>query len=164
MLTFDDGPYPNTTPWILDFLDQRGLKATFFIVGEQGERHPELLDDIKRRGHQIGNHGYRHLKGWHLSVEEFKENVVRGAQISGSNMFRPPYGQIALWQYRAIKQDHKVMMWSVMPGDFVEGIDVGPRMHKINKALRNRDIIVLHDNPKHFVRTKEMLEQIDLSR
>lgn len=156
-LTFDDGPYPDTTPWLLDYLDERGLKATFFVVGEQAERHPDLMDDIAKRNHQIGNHGYRHLKGWSLSVAEFKENVDRGAKVSGSTLFRPPYGQIGLQQYRAIKQDHRVVMWSVMPGDFVEGIDIAHRMIKINESLSNHDIIVMHDNPIHFDRTREML-------
>ena len=161
-LTFDDGPYPDTTPWILDYLDEQGLKAIFFVVGEQGERHPDLMDEISRRGHRIGNHGYRHLKGWKLSVAEFKENVSRGAQVSGSNIFRPPYGQMGYRQYRAIKKDYKVVMWSVMPGDFVEGIDVGKRMAKVNKSLRPNDIVVLHDNPKHIDKTKQMLALLDL--
>ena len=161
-LTFDDGPYPDTTPWILDYLDERGLKAIFFVVGEQAERYPHLMDEISRRGHRIGNHGYRHLKGWKLSVAEFKENVSRGAQVSGSNIFRPPYGQMGYRQYRAIKKDYKVVMWSVMPGDFVEGIDVGKRMAKVNKSLRPNDIVVLHDNPKHIDKTKQMLALLDL--
>ena len=161
-LTFDDGPYPDTTPWILDYLDEQGLKAIFFVVGEQGERHPDLMDEISRRGHRIGNHGYRHLKGWKLSVAEFKENVSRGAQVSGSTIFRPPYGQMGYRQYRAIKKDYKVVMWSVMPGDFVEGIDVGKRMAKVNKSLRPNDIVVLHDNPKHIDKTKQMLALLDL--
>ena len=161
-LTFDDGPYPDTTPWILDYLDERGLKAIFFVVGEQAERYPHLMDEISRRGHRIGNHGYRHLKGWKLSVAEFKENVSRGAQVSGSNIFRPPYGQMGYRQYRAIKKDYKIVMWSVMPGDFVEGIHVESRMNKINRSFRTRDIIVMHDNPTHFDRTKAMLEMLDV--
>ena len=161
-LTFDDGPYPDTTPWILDYLDERGLKAIFFVVGEQAERYPHLMDEISRRGHRIGNHGYRHLKGWKLSVAEFKENVSRGAQVSGSNIFRPPYGQMGYRQYWAIKKDYKVVMWSVMPGDFVEGIHVESRMNKINRSFRTRDIIVMHDNPTHFDRTKAMLEMLDV--
>ena len=161
-LTFDDGPYPDTTPWILDYLDERGLKAIFFVVGEQAERYPHLMDEISRRGHRIGNHGYRHFKGWKLSVAEFKENVSRGAQVSGSNIFRPPYGQMGYRQYWAIKKDYKVVMWSVMPGDFVEGIHVESRMNKINRSFRTRDIIVMHDNPTHFDRTKAMLEMLDV--
>ena len=161
-LTFDDGPYPDTTPWILDYLDERGLKAIFFVVGEQAERYPHLMDEISRRGHRIGNHGYRHLKGWKLSVAEFKENVSRGAQVSGSNIFRPPYGQMGYRQYWAIKKDYKVVMWSVMPGDFVEGIDVGKRMAKVNKSLRPNDIVVLHDNPLHIDKTKRMLALLNV--
>ncbi len=161
-LTFDDGPYLDTTPWILDYLDEQGLKAIFFVVGEQAERYPHLMDEICKRGHRMGNHGYRHLKGWKLSVAEFKENVDRGAQVSGSNIFRPPYGQMGYRQYRAIKDNYKIVMWSVMPGDFVKGIHVKTRMTKINKSLLNRDIIVMHDNPTHFDRTKEMLALLDL--
>ena len=161
-LTFDDGPYPDTTPWILDYLDERGLKAIFFVVGEQAERYPHLMDEISRRGHRIGNHGYRHLKGWKLSVAEFKENVSRGAQVSGSTIFRPPYGQMGYRQYQAIKKDYKIVMWSVMPGDFVEHVDVGKRMAKVNKSLRSKDIVVLHDNPLHIDKTKRMLALLDV--
>ncbi len=161
-LTFDDGPYPETTPWLLDYLDNQELKAIFFVVGEQAERHPELLEAIIQRGHRIGNHGYRHLNGWRLSVSEFHDNVSKGAAISGSNLFRPPYGKMGYRQYSAIKKDHQIMMWSVMPGDFVEGIHVESRMKKINRSFRTGDIIVMHDNPTHFDQTKEMLELLDL--
>ncbi len=157
LLTFDDGPHPDTTPWILDELDRMDQGAIFFLIGEQAERYPELMDEIRQRGHQVANHGYQHLRGWQLSVDHFRENVERGAEITGSTLYRPAYGQIGFRQYRAIKNDHQVMMWSVMPGDFIEDIDVKRRMEKIKKVLRPDDIIVLHDNVEHFERMRQML-------
>ncbi len=161
LLTFDDGPHPDTTPWILEHLDSRGIKAMFFVQGVNVERYPELFDEITDRGHQVGNHGYEHLPGWKLSVDRYKGNVLRGAEISGSNVFRPPYGQIGYRQYDAIKKDHQVMMWSVMPGDFVDGININKRMVKVNRGLNSDDIVVLHDNPKHFETMKEMLVRLE---
>lgn len=159
-LTFDDGPHPDTTPWILDYLDEISVNATFFVVGEQVEKHPQLFESIKSRGHAIGNHGYRHVKAWNLSVEEFQENVNRGADISGSKLFRPPYGQIGWRQYQEIKYDHQVVMWSIMPGDFNKSLNVSKTIRRINNQLKGGDIIVLHDNPEHFEVMKAIIKGI----
>lgn len=156
-LTFDDGPHPDTTPWILDHLDQRDMSAIFFLLGENAERYPLIMDEIRSRGHRVANHGYHHTKGWGLSVSDFVVNVKRGAEITGSTLFRPPYGQIGWRQYMAIKDSYEIMMWSVMPGDFVEDIDTHATVLKVNQRLKLGDIIVLHDNPKHFERMKEMV-------
>lgn len=156
-LTFDDGPHPDTTPWILDHLDQRDMSAIFFLLGENAERYPDLMREIRDRGHQVANHGYHHTKGWKQSVSDFVQNVDRGAAITGSTLFRPPYGQIGWLQYQAIKDRHQIMMWSVMPGDFVEDIDTHATVLKVNRYLKPGDIIVLHDNPIHFKRMKEMV-------
>jgi len=162
LLTFDDGPHPETTPWILEYLEGRGIKAMFFVLGVNVELYPNLFDEIIDRGHMVGNHGYEHLSGWKLSVDRYKRNVERGAEISGSNIFRPPYGQIGYRQYQSIKEMHQVMMWSVMPGDFVEDIEVEQRMCKVNNSLSSVDIIVLHDNPRHFQTMKEMLSKLEV--
>ena len=162
LLTFDDGPHPDTTPWILDELDSRDLKAMFFVVGANIEKFPSLFDQIIARGHRVGNHGYQHVAGWKLSAMEYKINVQRGADISGSNIFRPPYGQIGYRQLRAIRKKYKVMMWSVMPGDFLKKLDIDDRMNKVNLNLKTDDIIVLHDNPKHYDLMKEMLIKLKI--
>ncbi len=162
LLTFDDGPYPQTTPWILDYLDRLEIKAIFFVQGVNVVRYPTLFKDIIQRGHRIGNHGYEHHYGWKLSLQDFVDNVERGAEVSGSYLYRPSYGQIGLRQYRAIRDRHEVMMWSVMPGDFIKGINVEQRMEKVNKSLQLGDIIVLHDNPEHFERMKVMLSKINI--
>lgn len=163
LLTFDDGPHPDTTPWILDHLDQRGVKGLFFLIGENVERYPYLMEEIIQRGHQVGNHGYRHLRGWTISVDQFVANVDHGAQVTGSSIFRPPYGQIGWRQYRAIRANHHIMMWSIMPGDFVEGVDINKTVQKVNQIISPKDIVVLHDNPMHFERMKEILVDLDFS-
>ena len=89
-LTFDDGPIPEVTPWVLDTLDRYGIKATFFMVGENVERHPELLEEVRRRGHSVGNHTMSHLQGAHVGTKHYLHNVFRANELIGSTLFRPP--------------------------------------------------------------------------
>ena len=91
-LTFDDGPIPEVTPWVLDTLDRYGVKATFFLVGENVERHPELLEDILKRGHTVGNHTMNHLQGAHVSTRVYLHNVFTAKELIHSTLFRPPHG------------------------------------------------------------------------
>jgi peptidoglycan/xylan/chitin deacetylase (PgdA/CDA1 family) len=142
-------------------LDEIGLKATFFVIGEHVEKYPSLVSDIKSRGHALGNHGYRHLAGWRISTKQFEENVIIGGQISESNLFRPPYGQIGWRQYQSIKKDHRIIMWSIMPGDFMRGINVSVKMKNVNALIGQGDIIVLHDNPLHIDQCLSMLRLLN---
>ena len=91
-LTFDDGPIPEITPWVLDTLDRYDVKATFFMVGQNVERHPELLEEIRRRGHDVGNHTLHHMKGMGKSVKSYLRDSLHGAHLTGSTLFRPPHG------------------------------------------------------------------------
>ncbi len=162
LLTFDDGPHPETTPWILHYLKSQNLKAIFFVLGKNAERYPDLLTEIQREGHIIGNHGYDHLKGWRISTSDFLKNVERGFDVTGSTLFRPPYGQIGWSQYQSIKAKYDVMMWSVMPGDFITTINTDQVLAKVNKSLMAGDIIVLHDNPDHFHNMKSILKGLNI--
>lgn len=156
-LTFDDGPHPESTPRILDFLDENELKATFFIIGENAEKYPALFSEIRSRGHNVGNHGYRHLAGWRISSKQYEENVRKGAEISESTLFRPPYGQIGWYQYQRIKTDYRIIMWSIMPGDFISKVNAPKTMNNVNALISKGDIIVFHDNPQHIERCLSML-------
>lgn len=159
LLTFDDGPHPETTPRILDMLDAKGEKGIFFLVGEHAERYPELMTEIRQRGHTVANHGYRHLSGWSMSVDDFVENVRRGAEVIGSVLYRPAYGRMGWRQYRAIRDEYEIMLWTVLTGDFDQSVDPVDRMSRIRESLRLDDILVLHDNPRHIERCTTMLEE-----
>lgn len=151
-LTFDDGPHPQNTHFILAQLDKYNAKATFFCLGENAEKHPELILEILDRGHAIGNHGYRHLNGWKISPIDFMENYKKGNEIlehiSGSEikLFRPPYGKIKLSQISDLPS--LIVLWSLMPGDFDVTISTEKCYNNAINNLCSGDIICLHDNEK----------------
>lgn len=147
-LTFDDGPEPEVTPRVLAFLSEYRAKATFFCLGEKIEKYPALFSTVKEAGHGICNHGYKHLSGFRTSNSDYVVNTKRGAEISGSRLFRPPYGRITPWQYNALKREHSIVMWSVMSKDF--SAKVTPQQC-VNNVLSNScpgAIVVFHDSPK----------------
>lgn len=163
-LTFDDGPHPDTTPRILDWLDANDQQGIFFLTGAEAERYPVLMDQIRSRGHQVANHGYHHTSGWRLSADDFVDNIQRGAEITDSQLFRPPYGHIGWQQMRTASELYDIMMWSVLSGDFDPKVNISKRMAKINRELRAGDILVFHDNPRHIERCMEMLGRLELEK
>jgi peptidoglycan-N-acetylglucosamine deacetylase len=117
-LTFDDGPTPGVTTQVLDFLFQHAAKATFFCTGRQAEKYPNLVDAIRSGGHMVANHGYDHVSGLFAKTSRYVDNVKVGETITGSKVFRPPYGRIMPWQIKVLKNDHLIVMWSIMSMDF----------------------------------------------
>jgi len=159
-LTFDDGPEPSVTPKVLDLLHLYGLKATFFCLGQKAEQHPELISLIKKRGHSICNHGYTHISGFSAGKIAYLENCTKGSEITQSLQFRPPYGRITPWQLKAIRQHHKIIMWSIMSMDF--SLKTTP-LKCIKNVLSNiypGAIIVFHDIPKAHKNIEEALPVI----
>jgi peptidoglycan/xylan/chitin deacetylase (PgdA/CDA1 family) len=146
-LTFDDGPDPGSTPELLDILDIMNIKALFFCTGKNAEEFPELVHEIKSRGHIIGNHGYYHLDGWKTSVNKYCENVERASQFTSNNLFRPPYGRLRIRQYRCLKKSFKIVLWDIMSYDFDQDFGAGQSLELLNNKLRPGSIIVLHDTP-----------------
>ena len=146
-LTFDDGPHPQSTPKLLSTLRAKKLKATFFCLGEQLEKHPDLHHAMIDEGHLIANHGYSHLSGWTTDYEAYISNVERGAQLSGSNYYRPPYGRMTPRQYNHIKLQHQIVMWTSMPGDFKVKRTKEMIAQEVLRAYKGDEIIVLHDSP-----------------
>ena len=144
-LTFDDGPHPDSTPKLLACLKTKNIKATFFCLGEQLEKHPDLHQAMKDAGHIVANHGYRHLSGWTTDYQDYLTNADHGAELSESNYFRPPYGRMTPRQYHQIKDKYKIVMWTAMPGDFDEQTDKEAISIKVQKAYKENEIIVLHD-------------------
>lgn len=155
-LTFDDGPHPDVTPFILDELAKRNWKATFFCVGENVKRYPEIVARIEREGHQIGNHTMHHLKGTQTKTEAYLENMRAFEQIKSTRLFRPPYGRILPKQAREIAKTHQIIMWSWLSYDY----DLSHSDQKILDALQHvkkGDILVFHDNFKIASRQKQLI-------
>jgi len=163
-LSFDDGPDPDSTPVILDKLSQYGIKATFFCLGEKVQRHYNLFQRILEDGHLLGNHGFSHLSGWKTSKTKYLENVAEGSKCVKSHFFRPPYGRITRSQTKAIKTQHHIILWNIMPGDFdlnKKPIDFN---YMYNEKYMPGDIIVLHDKAACLENTLACIEALALQK
>jgi peptidoglycan-N-acetylglucosamine deacetylase len=147
-LTFDDGPTPSITNQTLDILKEYKIKATFFCLGSQVEKHPEIFKRITDEGHAVGNHSYSHLKGWTTNNQQYLEDVRKGEAIIKSNLFRPPYGKIKRSQVNSLSPQTKIILWDVLPGDFSAKNDVGKIVSNTLNSVETGSIIVLHDNDK----------------
>ena len=158
-LTFDDGPDPIVTPWILDFLKKEGIHATFFCVGENVEKYPEVFARISEEGHVVGNHSMKHEKGTKTPTKEFVSSVERANNLIDSKLFRPPHGRITLSQTHALKSKYQIVMWTWLSYDFDHSVSMETILDKA-EAIKSGDILVLHDNPKCFERVKILLPQL----
>lgn len=147
-LTFDDGPHPQVTPKVLDILDEFNAKATFFCVGENVEKYPDVYKSILRKGHKTGNHTHNHLNGWKTSKEIYYDNIEQCNVLVDSVLFRPPYGRISLWHIPYLKMKYRIIMWSVLSWDF--SIKVSPEqcLHHTVRHTKPGSIVVFHDSEK----------------
>ena len=147
-LTFDDGPHPRVTPLVLEILDRFEVKATFFCVGENVSRFPEVFDEVKRRGHTVGNHTFNHLKGFEYSTDDYVRNVKKASEFIDSRLFRPPHGQIKPSQIKALKDDYLIIMWDFITYDYDKRIEPEKIIAEVKKRSRNGSIVVFHDSLK----------------
>lgn len=147
-LTFDDGPIPNVTPSILKILKEHQIKATFFCVGENIQKYPDIFEAIVNDGHAIGNHTYHHLKGWKTPKEDYLQDVAHCQKLTKSNLFRPPYARGTRAQYKQLKKSYDIIMWDVMSGDFDLSITPQRCLENVLKHSESGSIIVFHDNIK----------------
>jgi len=147
-LTFDDGPVPEVTPLVLDLLDEYNLKATFFCVGENVEKYPEVYKEVLKRGHKTGNHTYNHLKGIAVSTNEYVTNVEKAATQIDSKLFRPPYGRIKNSQKKALLEDYEIVMWDIITRDYDSRLSPVSIMQNIKRYSRNGSLVVFHDSIK----------------
>ncbi len=147
-LTFDDGPTPETTPFILSTLKEYELKATFFCVGENVKIYPELYTQILAEGHFTGNHTFNHLKGWQTPDKTYLENVHQCEEFVSSQLFRPPYGKMTLGQYNLLKDKFKLIYWDVLPPDYDISASSEKCLEIVKKKTRPGSILVFHDNLK----------------
>ncbi len=147
-LTFDDGPVPEVTPLVLDILDKYGWKATFFCVGENVQKNPELYADILRRGHKTGNHSFNHVKGFNLNTLDYVDNVKKTSELNNSKLFRPPYGKITRKQARILQKDYEIIMWDVITHDYNKKLSPDNVFKNVKNNLRKGSIVVFHDSIK----------------
>jgi peptidoglycan/xylan/chitin deacetylase (PgdA/CDA1 family) len=159
-LTFDDGPTPGVTDWVLDSLAEYQASGTFFMLGKNAERHPDLVQKVKAAGHRIGNHGYEHLDGLRTSYSRYLENVQLGAMFTGTKLFRPPYGRIGPRLFFKLSQDYRIVFWDLLPGDWDQSISSETVWKRIERNIRPGSIIVLHDSEKAMPHLKVVLPKL----
>lgn len=147
-LTFDDGPRPEVTPWVLDQLDQYGAKATFFCIGKNVELFPELYQEIIRRGHSVGNHSYSHVKGWGMDGQLYVRDVDAASDLIKSNLYRPPYAKITLREANLIGERFHTIMWSIISRDYNRNLSGKQCARNVIKHIAPGEIIVFHDSIK----------------
>lgn len=157
-LTFDDGPHPSLTPEILDVLSKYRAKVTFFQLGSKIEAFPYLHERCKNEGHLLGNHGYAHLDGWSTHTTKYNENILKGAQLTDSQLFRPPFGRFPIWNRKGIFETNKIIMWDIMPGDFDKKLATNDCIRVIDKFASKGSIIVLHENDQSKHKVLDILE------
>lgn len=147
-LTFDDGPIPEVTPWVLDTLQTFGAKATFFCVGDNVVRHPGVYARVMAEGHAVGNHTFNHLNGWQTERLAYLHNVRRCARVVDSDLFRPPYGRLLPGQRQFIERHFRIIMWDVLSGDFDQDITPQRCLENVIGNAGPGSIVVLHDSRK----------------
>jgi peptidoglycan/xylan/chitin deacetylase (PgdA/CDA1 family) len=162
-LSFDDGPIPEVTAYVLEELDRFNARATFFCVGDNVSKYPEVFKKIIEKGHKVGNHTFNHLNGWKNDTSFYLDNVAKsdavmlehisadkGAYFSTTNkkLFRPPYGKIKKSQIRALADQYEIVMWDVLTGDFDKSLSPEKCLHKAIKYTSKGSIVIFHDSLK----------------
>lgn len=147
-LTFDDGPHPEITPWVLAELKKYNAKATFFLVGENASKYPEVVQSILDHGHHIGNHTYNHIKGWNTSAYKYYKNTLKCEDQFHSSLFRPPYGRITRAQHKRLSKRYKIIMWSVLSGDYDRKLSPKKIVRGVINNTVPGSVIVFHDSEK----------------
>jgi peptidoglycan/xylan/chitin deacetylase (PgdA/CDA1 family) len=159
-LTFDDGPHPDITPWILSVLNTEQVKATFFLVGRQMEEFPELVSEIKKNGHLIANHSYSHKNGWITNNSTYFQDIEMCQKLMPENkLYRPPYGKLSFYQIQKLKKYYKLILWDVLSMDFRKSITTSKIKNNVLNNVENGSIIVFHNNLKSFNNLNPVLKE-----
>ncbi len=156
-LTFDDGPTPKVTAWVLNILNNYNIKATFFCLGCNIDKNPTIYQQIIANKHAVGNHSHNHLNGWHTNDVTYLRNIAKCNELVKANIFRPPYGRIKPTQIKALQQQYKIIMWDVLSGDFDQKITPEKCLKNITNNTVSGSIIVFHDSVKAFNNLKYAL-------
>jgi len=154
-LSFDDGPHPIITNFVLDTLKENGIKATFFCIGDNVLKYPETFERIVKEQHSIGNHTHNHLNGWKTDNIQYYKNILQAAKHIPSKLFRPPYGKIKPTQANyLLKRGWRIIMWNSLSADFDSSIDGVTCFNNVKSTMKNGSIVVFHDSEKAFDRLK----------
>ena len=145
-LTFDDGPIPVVTPWVVDLLERYGIKATFFMVGDNVRKHPQEYQLVIENGHRVGNHTFNHLKGLSTDTREYVENVDKADALIHSNLLRPPHGLLRRNQYNELSKRYQFVMWDLVTRDYSTRLCGEDVLANVKKYVRNGSIITFHDS------------------
>lgn len=159
-LTFDDGPIPIVTPFVLNILKKYDAKATFFCIGENVQKHPDIFDEVKQAGHTIGNHTYNHLRGWDTEDQVYLQNYLKANEVLDTPLFRPPYGRIKRSQIKLLQQarpDIQIIMWDVLSGDFDLGLKRQEALNNVLKNTTDGSIVLFHDSLKAYYKMEYAL-------
>ncbi len=156
-LTFDDGPTPYVTKWVLDILKEYKAKATFFCIGKNVKNHPIIFNRILREGHRIGNHTYDHKNGWSTKNFNYIKSVMKCDKYVSSDLFRPPYGRIKKTQIKRLKEHFKIVMWDVLSEDYNQKLSSEKCAEIVNQQAKEGSIIVFHDSRKAMKNLKKCL-------
>jgi len=159
-LSFDDGPHPKITPWVLNMLEKFNAKASFFCVGENITKYSEIHKEIQYQDHVVGNHTFNHLNGWKTNTKMYLENVKKADLVINNNngLFRPPYGKIKTKQAKyLLKNGYKIIMWDILSGDFDHNLNKVQCLQNIIKNTQKGSIIVFHDSEKAFDKLQYVL-------
>ncbi len=169
-LTFDDGPIPEVTPWALEILKKHQAKATFFCIGDNIKKHPEVLKQIIYEGHTVGNHSFNHLNGWNTNTNEYIDNCGAFHKILRytlndnskiSNLFRPPFGKTTSKQSKILqKKGYKIIMWDVLSADFDATISKKKCLKNVLTNLEPGSIVVFHDSLKAEEKLRYVLPKV----
>lgn len=156
-LTFDDGPIPDVTPWVLDVLDRYGIKATFFMVGDNVRRYPELYEEVRRRGHRVGNHTMHHVQGLRLPRRSYLRDVAEARQYIDSDLFRPPHGWLRPRQTWALHEQFRIVMFDVVTRDYSKRLNADQVVDNVKRYVRDGSVVVFHDSLKSWPRLETAL-------
>jgi peptidoglycan/xylan/chitin deacetylase (PgdA/CDA1 family) len=149
-LTFDDGPIPEVTPWVLALLESYSIKATFFMVGDNIRKHPEEFRMVVDAGHRIGNHTYNHIRGFEYTAGQYLENVEKANALMHTDIFRPPHGHVGFRQYHTLKKHYRIIMWDLVTRDYSKRMTPEKVLANVKHYVRNGSIITFHDSLKSW--------------
>ena len=149
-LTFDDGPIPELAPWVLDILDKYGVKATFFCVGDNVRKHPDIYQMVLDRGHRVGNHTFNHIQGIRFWTKNYLANVEKAAEYIKSDLFRPPHGHMRFPQVVWLRRHYRIIMWDLVTRDYSKRMRPEQVLNNVKRYARNGSIITFHDSLKSW--------------
>jgi peptidoglycan/xylan/chitin deacetylase (PgdA/CDA1 family) len=149
-LTFDDGPIPEVTPWVLSLLERYSVKATFFMVGDNIRKHPEEYAMVVRAGHRIGNHTYNHIRGFEYTAGDYLANVEKANELMHTDIFRPPHGHVGFRQYHTLRKHYRIIMWDLVTRDYSKRMTCEQVLDNVKRYVRPGSIITFHDSLKSW--------------